>query len=108
MPMYDCQCNLCLEYTERFISIRERSTWNEQCLCGGIVSRTKSIINAPSVHFDANDYDSQIKKMKRSSKERFVKSGEMDSVRHKFGSSFDEGLVGAANDRIRNGTTEND
>lgn len=49
------------------------------------------------------EYFRDVAGIRKRCKEHFVKSGEMDQVRHKFGSIFDESLVSAAAQRIEGG-----
>lgn len=108
MPNYDVKCDKCGRSGTELIKISERDTWQrEHAECGGTVRRCVVPSRAPAVHFDANDYDTQIRKLKQSCNEHFVKSGEMDQVRHEHGSAFDDSLVYAATDRIKSGNATN-
>lgn len=108
MPMYDCQCETCGEFSEYYLTLSEIPDWIGVCHCGGKVFRMSVPLKAPAIHADANNYHAQIAKMKRNSKEHFVKSGEMDQIRHKHGKAFDDALVGAAAKRIRDGNVSDD
>ena len=101
MPMFECLCVKCKKVTEKLIKIGELDGWYSDCdECDGVVERIEVQSRAPALH--SSDYHTNIAKMKQASKERFV-SKEIDDVRHKFGRNFDDGLVGAAADRIKSG-----
>ena len=105
MPLYEFICNRCGAETEHIRSMADRNNMhscpikidNDE-MCMGIVRRREVQSRAPALH--SSDYNTNIAKMKQASKEHFVKK-EIDDVRHKFGRSFDDGLVGAAAERIR-------
>jgi len=101
MPLYETKCKRCEKYDTALVKLKDLDGWFGECECGGI--RERCIRTAPTIAIGRNDYSTQIDKMKRASKERFVKSGEMDQTRHKFGSEFDDSLVAAAAGRIKSG-----
>jgi len=91
-----CKCGIILErvvrYAERDLQVCES--------CGWTLSRIW--IKAPAFgELRVQDSDKTLGAMKDSFNKRFITSGEIDDVRHKFGKDFDDSLVGAAVDRIK-------
>ena len=108
MPNYDTRCLECGILGEDYIRLSEIEGWTRVCpTCSGEVERLTVPLSAPALHIDGNNYGAQISKMKRSFNERFVKSGEIDDVRHKHGVAFDDSLRGAAVEKIKNGVNPN-
>jgi len=122
MPLYDTICSNCANLDQNIISLSdiendESATceikgvpipvftkWRSDCLeCGveNVVFRLQVPLKAPSLHVDARNYDAQMSKMHRSLDQRFVKSGEMDQVRHEHGKAFDDSLLAGSTKRIR-------
>lgn len=108
---FDFECPECQYGEERMIDFRECENEEEEkmimssILCPNCEEHNMERVwrSAPSIRMGNDSSDHNIAKMKKSFHERFVKSGEMDQVRHKHGKLFDQSLVSAAADRIKSG-----
>ena len=98
MPLYDYRCTSCDLVSEGMATYEQRDLY--LCECGAFMQR---IFLKPPAHrqLGAEGTDKNIAAMKRSFNTKFVNGGEMDEVRHKHGNTFDESLVSAAVDRIK-------
>jgi hypothetical protein len=100
MVLHDVACDSC-GYTATK-QLKNPSEYREKCSCpGGVISRV--FVKAPMGRVGADGSDRQLGDMKRSFNERFIKSGEMDAVRHKHGDDFNDSLVSAAVKRVKEG-----
>lgn len=92
------QCLKCREWWPE--SKIEKLQWSLVCPdsdCGGVV-KCKAFYS----RIGGEGSDRQIKALKSSFRERFVKK-EMDDVRHKHGDAFTDAVRGAAVERIKKG-----
>jgi len=100
MPLYDFKCDDCGKPTAVAMSVKEygeSSVVCEHCTSAHV----HRVYSVPVIVGGKSSYDSNIKKMKQSFRERFVSSGEMDQVKHDHGSQFNDSLVSAAATRIK-------
>lgn len=102
-PLYDYACRKCDHRDQRVIKIAELDAYNESCPhCGAANGEWhREILTAPSGGVK-RDHAAETKALQQSLKERFVKR-DLDDMRHKHGSVFDDSLRGAAVDRIKDG-----
>lgn len=103
MPLYDTQCTCGFE-GEVYLSLSiDLEKWRGVCDQCGRKELRRVFRNAPATKIGGKDSAREINAMKRSFDQRFVKSGEMDQVRHKHGSTFDESLAAGATRRLTGG-----
>lgn len=106
MPTYEFACSECgVERTalltyEEMKAIERSPVPCPGCDTVGTYSRSYSG-KAPMGRMGGESSERSIESMQKSFKEHFLKSGEMDQIRHKHGVEFDDSLRGAAADRIR-------
>jgi len=100
MPLYDFICERCKDALEKFVSFEDK----DEQLCSACGQKLDRVWTTPPRmgHLGKEGSDTQIAAMKQSFRERFVKK-DLDSIRHKFGSEFDDSIRGAAVSRIRDG-----
>jgi hypothetical protein len=110
MPNYDVHCKACEYEGVLFMTLEELEKFKEKptpcplCKSEGTLNREYRKAPAGRVKGDKQvEYFKETSGIRKRCKEHFVKSGEMDQVRNKFGNIFDESLVSAAADRIRSG-----
>ncbi len=109
MPMYDIRCSQCgFEGTAR-ISLQELSTWDldSQCSqCHGDPSCFQRIIKmAPASVGGATPAQARAADLV-SSKQKFARSGEKDSMSHRAFQKRDPDRVAAAVEAVRKGEFE--
>jgi len=100
MPVFDFICTHCEDVIELNVKYQDRDS--QVCpICNKELDRVW--LKAPYYgQLGPEGSSKNIDAMKKSFHERFVKK-DMDQVRHKFGNLFDESLVSAAVNRIREG-----
>lgn len=102
MPLYEYLCDDCRHEDERIIKLDDLERYVETCpKCQGDHWH-RTFKKAPPGRIKG-DHAHETGRMQQSLRERFVRTGGMDEVRHKHGSAFDDSLRGAAVDRIKEG-----
>lgn len=102
MPIYDYHCRKCDLRDQRIIKIAELDAYSESCPHCGADDWHREILTAP-VGKVKRDHAGETAALQQSLKERFIKR-DLDDMRHKHGSVFDDSLRGAAVDRIKEGS----
>lgn len=109
MPMFDVECNQCKKMDVEYVKIDDIAEYDKNpriCECEGKGQYIRVFRKAPggAVKLGGeSDYHRDVSNTRRRCQEHFVKSGEMDQCRHKFGKTFDDALVSAAAKRIQEG-----
>lgn len=111
MPIYEFACSNCGEHREAILQYEEMKNVRESIKAGNYLTCPKcndttgnykeAWTKAPAFRFGGNGSDRDIAAMQKNLRDRFVKSGEIDDVRHKHGSAFDDAIRGAAVERIK-------
>ena len=102
MPNHSVKCEGCGFAGEQIIPMVEVSDeWRSVCSECGRNELVRVYTKAPSLRMGGRS--AEMSSLKRSCDQRFVKSGEMDQVRHKHGEAFDESLMAGAVKRAKSG-----
>lgn len=102
MPNFDVRCDACGFESEEIISAKDVSDeWRGICERCEKPHVRRVYINAPAFRVGGEGSPRSVGAMRRSYDERFVKSGELDQIRHKHGDAFDDSLRAGAIGRIK-------
>lgn len=106
---YDFKCPNCGYIKEEMIDLRGCETDEERearkdspILCPNCEDADmERMVSAPNLSFTKKGSSEDFAGMRKSFKERFVKSGEADQVAHRFGSAYHDAIRGGAVDKIK-------
>ena len=110
MPTYQFECSECGVERMALLTYEEMKAIEKDPVacpgCDSVGTYARSFSGkAPMTRMGGEKSERSIESMQQSLKERFLRSGEMDQIRHKHGVEFDDSLRGAAADRIRKENT---
>jgi hypothetical protein len=110
-PIYEFACSTCGAHREAILRYEDMQNLREivkdgyRFTCPACNDNTGSYketwTKAPMARIGGSGSERDIAAMQKDCRERFVKSGEMDDIRHRHGSAFDDSIRGAAIERIK-------
>jgi predicted nucleic acid-binding Zn ribbon protein len=110
MPSYDVECSNCGFEDVMVLKISEVDEWDLAARCPhcdgkeGVYRRVMR--KAPASYGGAKDSEKSEKSRKAGVKERFVRSGEKDDMRHRESQKRDRHQIAAAVESVRKGEFE--
>lgn len=105
MPLYEFGCSACGIHRDALLKYEEMQAIRNggPLACPECKEQTYKEVwtKAPMGRIGGSGSERDIKAMQQSFQQRFAKSGEMDDIRHKHGTAFDDSIRGAAVERIK-------
>ena len=105
MPTYDLECSACNHSSTTVLKIAQLSSWDLAAICpqcqAGNSSFRRVIRHAPTLGGTQG-----VKGQLASQKERFIRSGERDAMRHNASKRVDRDQAAAGIESVRRGEFE--
>lgn len=106
MPTYDVECSGCGFSTTAVVKIADLADWDRAASCPSCQAERaqfrRVIKQAPITHGGPPSVGSQL----ASQKDRFVRSGDRDAMRHEASKRTDRNQIAAARESVKRGEFE--